>query len=84
MKKILITRKLINSSEELATKVFDVKLNKEDKILTKEDLINESKGCDGILSFWFNLTSKFLLANSSLDFISFLVIKIFFINFLEL
>ena len=34
MKKILITRKLINSSEELATKVFDVKLNKEDKILT--------------------------------------------------
>ena len=31
MKKILITRKLINSSEELATKVFDVKLNKEDR-----------------------------------------------------
>ena len=56
MKKILITRKLINSSEELATKVFDVKLNKEDKILTKEDLINESKGCDGILS---SITEKF-------------------------
>ena len=56
MKKILITRKLINSSEELATKVFDVKLNKEDKILTKEDLIRESKGCDGILS---SLTEKF-------------------------
>ena len=42
MKKILITRKLINSSEELAKKFFDVKLNKEDKILTKEDLIKES------------------------------------------
>ena len=56
MKKILITRKLINSSEKLATKVFDVKLNKEDKILTKEDLIRESKGCDGILS---SITEKF-------------------------
>jgi len=56
MKKILITRKLINSSEELAAKVFDVKLNKEDKILTKADLIRESGGCDGILS---SLTEKF-------------------------
>ena len=35
MKKILITRKLIESSEELSKKIFDVKLNKEDKILTK-------------------------------------------------
>jgi len=56
MKKILITRKLINSSEKLATKIFDVKLNKEDKIFTKEDLIRESKGCDGILS---SITEKF-------------------------
>ena len=39
MKKILITRKLINSSEELAKKFFEVKLNKEDKILSKEELI---------------------------------------------
>jgi len=56
MKKILITRKLINSSEELAKQFFDVKLNKEDKILCKEDLIKESEGCDGILS---SLTEKF-------------------------
>ena len=39
MKKILITRKLIQSSEEHAAKIFDVKLNIEDKILTKEELI---------------------------------------------
>ena len=39
MKKILVTRKLINSSEELAKKLFEVKLNKEDKILSKEELI---------------------------------------------
>jgi len=56
MKKILITRRLINSSEKLATKFFDVKLNKEDKILSKEELIRESKDCDGILS---SLTEKF-------------------------
>jgi len=56
MKKILITRKLINSSEKLATKLFDAKLNKEDKILSKEELISESQGCNGILS---SLTEKF-------------------------
>ena len=56
MKKILITRKLIKSSEEYASSIFDVKLNKEDKILTKDELINQSSGCDGILSF---LTEKF-------------------------
>ena len=56
MKKILITRKLINSSEKLASQLFDIKLNKEDKILSKEELISESEGCDGILS---SLTEQF-------------------------
>ena len=65
MKKILVTRKLINSSEELAKKLFEVKLNKEDKILSKEELIRASEGCDGILS---SLTEKFdsnLISNLS-------------------
>ena len=56
MKKILITRKLIKLSEERALKIFDVKVNKKDKLLTKEELITESKVCDGILS---SLTEKF-------------------------
>ena len=56
MKKSLITRKLIASSEKHAAKLFDVKLNKEDKLLTKEELIKESSGCDGILSA---ITDKF-------------------------
>jgi len=56
MKKILITRKLIESSEELSKKLFDVKLNKEDKILSKDELVKEAEGCDGILS---SLTEKF-------------------------
>ena len=56
MKKILITRKLIKLSEERALKIFDAKVNKKDKLLTKEELITESKDCDGILS---SLTEKF-------------------------
>jgi lactate dehydrogenase-like 2-hydroxyacid dehydrogenase len=55
MKKILITRKLLQPSEEYAKKIFDVKLNKEDKVITKEELIEKSKDCDGILS---SLTEK--------------------------
>ena len=50
MKKILITRKLIKSSEEYASKLFSLKLNKKDKLLTKNELIKESTDCDGILS----------------------------------
>ena len=50
MKKILITRKLIKSSEEYASKIFELKLNKEDKLLTKNELITQSSDCDGILS----------------------------------
>lgn len=56
MKKILITRKLIKSSEELAAKIFDVKLNKDDKLLTREEIVKKSEGCDGILS---SITEKF-------------------------
>jgi len=56
MKKILITRKLIISSEEYAAKLFNVKFNKKDKILTREEIIKESKDCDGILS---SITEKF-------------------------
>ena len=50
MKKILITRKLLLSSEDYASKIFDAKLNKEDKVLTKKELIENSQDCDGILS----------------------------------
>ena len=56
MKKILITRRLIKSSEENALRLFDVKLNQEDKLLSKDQLIKESNNCDGILS---SLTEKF-------------------------
>ena len=50
MTRILITRKLMKSSEDYALKIFDVKLNKEDKLITKDELISKSSDCDGILS----------------------------------
>ena len=56
MKKILITRKLIKSSEKYAQKVFNTKLNEKDKLLTKDEIIQKSGDCDGILS---SITDKF-------------------------
>jgi len=50
MKKILITRKLIESSEEYASKIFNVILNSKDESMSEDELINKSKDCDGILS----------------------------------
>ena len=50
MKKILITRKLIESSEKYAKKIFDVEFNEQDKLLTTEEIIHKSNYCDGILS----------------------------------
>ena len=45
----------MKSSEKYASSIFEVKLNKEDKVLTKDELINQSSECDGILS---SLTEK--------------------------
>ena len=49
MKKILVTRNLLKPNEERVLKLFDARLNKEDKVLSTEELINLSKDCDGIL-----------------------------------
>jgi len=50
MKKILITRKLLQSNEEKALKNFDAKLNSNDELYSRKKLIELSKGCDGILT----------------------------------
>ena len=50
MKKILITRRLLRSCEEKASKSFDAKLNLNDELYSQETLVKLSKGCDGILS----------------------------------
>ncbi len=50
MKKILITRRLLQLNEEKASKMFDVKLNSNDELYSQTKLIELSKGCDGILT----------------------------------
>ena len=50
MKKILITRRLLRSCEEKASKSFDVKFNLNDELYSQKKLIELSEGCDGILS----------------------------------
>ena len=48
-KKILVTRNLLPENEERIKKIFDAKLNKEDKVYSSEEVLNLSKDCDGIL-----------------------------------
>jgi len=50
MKKILITRRLLKSNEDKASKIFDIKLNSSDELYSQTKLIELSKGCDGILT----------------------------------
>ncbi len=50
MKKILITRRLLRSCEDKASKIFDAKFNSNDELYSQEKLIKLSEGCDGILS----------------------------------
>jgi len=48
-KKILVTRNLLPENEERIKKLFDVKLNKQEKVYTSGDILELSKDCDGIL-----------------------------------
>jgi len=55
MKKILITRKLLQSNEDRASKIFKSTLNSNDELYSQKKLIELSQGYDGILS---SLTDK--------------------------
>ena len=50
MKKILVTRKLLQSNEERLKKLYNVKLNSNDELYSQNKLVEMSEGCDGILS----------------------------------
>ena len=54
-KKVLVTRKLLRSNEEKASKLWDAKLNLNDEVYSQQKIIELSQGCDGILS---SLTEK--------------------------
>ena len=49
-KKIFVTRRLLKENEEKLQNLFDVTLNKNDKIYSSQEIINGSKNYDGILS----------------------------------
>ena len=55
MKKILVTRRLLQSNEERLKQLYNVKLNSNDELYSQKKLIEISEGCDGILS---SLTDK--------------------------
>ncbi len=55
MKKILITRRLLKSCEEKASKLFQTNFNDNDELYSQSKIIEMSNGCDGILT---SLTDK--------------------------
>ena len=55
MKKILITRRLLRSCEEKASKIFKANFNDNDELYSQNKVIEMSQGCDGILT---SLTDK--------------------------
>ena len=65
MKKILVTRNLLKPNEERVLQLFDARLNKEDKVLSTEELINLSKDCDGILCVGGNKFDKEIISELS-------------------
>ena len=50
MKKILVTRRLLQSNEDRLKELYDIKLNTNDELYSQQKLIEMSDGCDGILS----------------------------------
>ena len=58
-KKILITRRLLRSREDKASKIFEIKFNANDELYSQEKLIKlKPKGCDGILSITDKIDSE--------------------------
>ena len=55
MKKILITRRLLRSCEEKASKIFKANFNDNDELYSQNKGVEMSQGCDGILT---SLTDK--------------------------
>ena len=49
MKKVFVTRKLLKSNEKRRSKIWNAKLNSEDKIYSQSELVELSRDCDGIL-----------------------------------
>ena len=55
MKKVLVTRKLLRSCEDKASKLFNPHFNSNDELYSQSKVIEMSQACDGILT---SLTDK--------------------------
>ena len=55
MKKIVVTRRLLKTCEEKASKIFDAKFNLNDELYSQPQLLELIQGCDAILT---SLTDK--------------------------
>lgn len=65
MKKILVTRNLLAENEKRILSLFNVKLNKKDKVLSTNEVISLSKDCDGILCVGGNSFDKEIISQLS-------------------
>ena len=65
MKKILVTRNLLPENEKRVLDLFNATLNKEDKVLSPEEVISLSKDCDGILCVGGNKFDKEIISKLS-------------------
>ena len=79
MKKILITRRLLQLNEEKASKIFDAKLNLNDELYSQKKLIKLSQGCDGILT---SLTDK-INEDKTISIIFFIIISLFYNSIIQ-
>ena len=50
MKKILVTRRLLQTNEDKLKQLYNVELNSNDELYSQKKLIEMSDGCDGILT----------------------------------
>lgn len=65
MKKILVTRKLLDENNKRLINIFDAKFNDEDRLLSAKELITLSSDCDGILSFPTTIIDKDIIMKLS-------------------
>lgn len=65
MKKILVTRKLLDENNKRLINIFDAKFNDEDRLLSAKELIMLSSDCDGILSFPTTIIDKDIIMKLS-------------------
>lgn len=64
-KKIFITREIPGNAIDFLSNHFDVKVNSEDRVLLREELIENIKGVDGVLCLLQDIIDKDIIDNAS-------------------